>query len=83
MRARDTSQEAYELQLRRYRAMGDEERAGLALEMSDDIRSVAAEGIRQRHPQYSERDVRKALVALLYGAEAAARIWPGAPVPPP
>jgi hypothetical protein len=51
--------------------------------MSDDVRRIAAEGILQRHPGYSERDVRRALVALLYGRQAAESVWPGEPVPPP
>ena len=49
----------------------------------EDIRRIAADGIRQRHPDYSERDVRRALVAILYGREAAAKVWPGESVPVP
>jgi hypothetical protein len=63
--------------------MTAEQRSELALRMSDDIRRVAAEGIKQRHPEYSERDVRRALVALLYGKDAAAKVWPDEPVPAP
>jgi hypothetical protein len=51
--------------------------------MNDHIRRIAAEGIRTRHPRYTEGDVRRALVALLYGTVAAARVWPGSPVPSP
>lgn len=83
MRGRDTSQEAHELQLRLYRAMTPEQRSELALRMSDDVRRIAEEGIKQRHPDYSDRDVRRALVALLYGKDAAAKVWPGEPVPSP
>lgn len=83
MRPRDTSREAYERQLARYRSMTPEQRSELALEMSDDVRRVAAEGIAQRHPDYSESDVRRALVALLYGKEVAAKVWPGLSVPAP
>ena len=83
MRARDTNREAHEYQLRLYRSMSDEERASMALEMSDDVRRIAREGIRQRHPEYSDHDVKQALVALLYGAEAAAKVWPRALVPVP
>jgi len=83
MRQRDTSREAYERQLALYRAMTPERRSELALEMSDDVRRIAAEGIKRRHPEYSERDVRRALVALLYGKDAASKVWPGAPVPRP
>jgi len=83
MRARDTSQEAHELQVRLYRAMGADKRSELALRMSDDIRRMAAEGIKLRHPDYSEHDVRRALVALLYGVKAATNVWPGERVPAP
>jgi hypothetical protein len=83
MRPHDTSREAHELQMRMYRSMTGAQRSELALRMSDDVRRIAAEGIRMRHPDYTERDVRRALVVLLYGADAAARVWPGSPVPPP
>jgi hypothetical protein len=58
-------------------------RAEIALELSDTVRSIAREGIRQRHPGYTPQDVSRALVRLLYGAEAARRVWPNidAPVP--
>jgi hypothetical protein len=83
MRAHDTSRDAHEVQLRLYRAMTNAQRSELALRMSDDVRRIAAEGIRVRHPDYTERDVRRALVALLYGADAAAKVWPGSPLPSP
>jgi hypothetical protein len=83
MRPFDTSQQAHEIQVRLYRAMAPEQRSELALRMSDDVRRIAAEGIKQRHPDYSDRDVRRALVGLLYGSDAATKIWPGEPVPSP
>jgi hypothetical protein len=83
MRAHDTNQAAHESQMRAYRAMGAARRSELGLRMSDDLRQIAAEGVRQRHPMYSERDVRKALIALFYGKDLAAKIWPNEPVPTP
>ena len=83
MRPHDTTQAAHEIQIRLYRAMTDTQRAELALQMSDDLRRIAADGIRMRHPDYTESEVRRALVALLYGADAAARVWPGLSVPSP
>jgi hypothetical protein len=83
MRPFDTSREAHEHQLRIYRSMTPSERSELALRMSEDVRLVAAEGIKQRHPDYTERDVRRALVALLYGKDAAAKLWPGEATPSP
>jgi hypothetical protein len=79
----DTHPAAYDAQLRAYRQMAPERRAELALEMSDAIRSIAREGIRQRHPDYTPLDVSRALVRLLYGAEAARRVWPNIDAPAP
>jgi hypothetical protein len=63
--------------------MTPEQRSELALSMSDSVRLIASEGIKQRHPDYSADEVRRALVALLYGTDAATKVWPGQPVPPP
>jgi hypothetical protein len=52
------------------------EQGALALRMGDDVRRIATEGIRQRHPVYSEHEVRRALLALLYGADPAASLAP-------
>jgi hypothetical protein len=83
MRAHDTTPAAHALQIRAYRAMGAAQRAELGLRLSDDLRQIAAEGIRRRHPKYSEGEVRKALVVLFYGKEIAANVWPNEPVPAP
>jgi hypothetical protein len=63
--------------------MSAERRSELALRRSDDLRRIAAEGIRTRHPGYSESEVRRALAGVFYGVEAAAKVWPGLSVPPP
>jgi hypothetical protein len=63
--------------------MTAEQRSVLALRMSDDVRQIAAEGIKQRPPGDSDQDVRRALVALLHGPDLAAKVWPGLPVPSP
>ena len=83
MRPYDTHAEAHEVQLRLYRAMTPCQRSELALRMSDDIRRVSLDGIRARHPEYSEAEARRALVGLLYGRQTASRIWPNAMVPSP
>jgi hypothetical protein len=57
--------------------------AHVPVRLSEAVRELAAERIRQRHPEYDERDVRKALIALLYGVDIARRLWPGSPVPAP
>ncbi|MGE0323911.1 MAG: hypothetical protein AB7K71_31480 [Polyangiaceae bacterium] len=49
--------------------------------MSDEIREIAAAGIRQRYPGYTEAEVRRALVCALYGRETAQRVWPNERLP--
>jgi hypothetical protein len=53
------------------------ERVALAIEMSDEIRAIAEAGIRRRHPQHTDDEVRAALVAILLGRESAALILGG------
>ncbi|HEU4406635.1 MAG TPA: hypothetical protein VFS43_15315 [Polyangiaceae bacterium] len=83
MRSPDTHPGAHEAQLLAYRRMSPAQKAEIAVRLSVAVRELAAEGIRQRHPEYDERDVRKALVALLYGVDVARRLWPSGPVPAP
>ena len=79
VRAADTSLEAHRAQMKAYRAMGGARRSLLAAQMSDDARGIAAEGIRRRHPGYSEREVQHALNRLLLGDELFRAAWPTAP----
>jgi hypothetical protein len=78
MRPHDTSQDAYEIQLRGYRQMSPAHKSELVAELSETVRELAREGIRQRHPDYDAADVDRALVALLYGADVVRRLFPGA-----
>lgn len=45
--------------------MTPEQRLAAAAEMSDDIRAVAEAGIRHRHPDWSDDEIRCELVAIL------------------
>lgn len=72
----DTSAEAHEAQMGAYRRMGAEARSRIAFSMSEDVREIAAEGIRSRHPEYAEGEVRLALFRLLYGDELTREVWP-------
>ncbi len=83
MRPLDTDAGAHEAQLHAYRRMGPEARVRMAFEMSDDVRRMALDGIRARHPDYDADRLRRALFRLLLGDEITASIWPGeAPVAP-
>lgn len=63
----DTSSAALERQRETFRKMTPEQRLAVAAEMSDEIRVVAEAGIRQRHPDFSDDEIRAALVAILLG----------------
>ena len=69
----DTSATARERQSEAFRRMTPEQRLAVAAETSDEIRAVAESGIRQRHPDYSDDEVREALVVILLGHEDAMR----------
>jgi hypothetical protein len=72
LRARDTSAAAYERQIQAYRAMTPAERAAVAAAMSDEIRVLVEDGIRERHPAYSEAEVAESLAEILLGRKLAA-----------
>ncbi len=80
MSARDTSPEATAIQTAIYRRMTPQRRADLAMEMSMSARAVTASGIRRRHPEYDDDQVRFALFRLLVGDALFRRAWPHAPI---
>ena len=67
MRPRDTSRAAHRAQLEVYRRMDSTERLALALQLSDDLRAVLADGVRIRHPEYDAESVRSAVLRLSLG----------------
>jgi hypothetical protein len=73
----DTSPEAHDAQLELYRRMDGATRTAIAFRLTDWARRVAEAGIRERHPQYDDARVRRALLRLRLGDEAARAVWPG------
>ena len=67
----DTSQAAHDRQFEAFRRLSPEERLGLAVAMSDEIRALAEAGIRSRHPELTELEVREALADVMLGPELA------------
>lgn len=60
----DTSPEALQVQIDILRKIGAEGRMRMAFELSDNLRRLTEEGIRQRHPEYSEKQVIQAVLSL-------------------
>lgn len=65
MRAFDTTSEAENVQLEVFRRMGPEKRLQAATQFSQTCRKILMEGIRSRHPDYDERQVRLAATRLM------------------
>jgi hypothetical protein len=80
MHSRDTAPAAHELQLRCYRAMSGSARVALAAQLSEDVRTIAMAGIRERHPEYGDREALYALQRILLGDELFTRAMPLAPL---
>lgn len=75
----DTEDEARRLLFEINRRRCPEERHAAALELSDTARTIAIEGIRSRHPAYTDDEVDLALKRLLVGPALFRSAWPDAP----
>lgn len=75
----DTTEAAAAAQFAAWDRMGVEGRWRLVCRLSEAGRRVAADGIRHRHPEYDDEQVRWALFRLLHGDELFTRAWPRAP----
>ncbi len=79
MRPLDTSEAADEVQLEIYRRMEPSERLQVGLDLTELSRNLLAEGIRLRHPEYGDEQVRLATIRAWLGAELFALAYPDAP----
>ena len=69
MRSLDTTIEADALQRQIWRRLGGPSRLRLALDMSVAARALALARLRDRHPDYSELDLKKALLRLTFATD--------------
>jgi hypothetical protein len=63
----DTSPAVAEAQNQLYREIGIAGRARIAAEMSDMLRNLAIAGVRMRHPEFDDEQVRAEVLAVFYG----------------
>lgn len=70
----DTSEEALAVQLECLRQMPPQERLRRACAWSGQVRRMAFDAIRRRHPEYSEDEVRLTFIELTYGKELAEEV---------
>ncbi|MBI5495854.1 MAG: hypothetical protein HY904_12590 [Deltaproteobacteria bacterium] len=83
VRTSDTTPDAARFQAALYDAMDPAARVAVAAAMSDDAREVTMNGIRTRHPEYTDIEVQHALFVILHGPQVVARVWGGSAVVPP
>jgi len=64
LRPRDTSIEAWEIYIGVLRKMTPEQRMLKGFQLTDMARRVAMHGIKERHPDYSDKEVKLALLRM-------------------
>ncbi len=65
----DTTAEALAVQLRILHRIGPAGRLAMMFELSDNLRLLAAAGVRHRHPQWDDRAVEREVIRLMIGDE--------------
>ena len=72
----DTSPDADAMQLDVYRRLGGAGRLAIVFRLNALVREAAAAGIRRRHPDYTDEQVRAALMRLRLGDDLMRRVFP-------
>jgi hypothetical protein len=65
----DTSEDALAVQLDGFRRMSPGERIDKMCRLSADLRKMAMDAIRRRHPTFNDGEVRLKFIELTYGKE--------------
>ncbi len=76
----DTTPEAFQVELEILRRLSPDRRLEMACRMTDSLRQVVEAGIRRRHPDYDERQVRLALIRINLGDALFREVYPGVDV---
>lgn len=77
--ANDTSPQMDERYHDLLRRMAPEQRLEAAMRLSQAVRELALAGLRQRHPQANEHEIRVRLTVRLYGRACALRLFGDVP----
>jgi hypothetical protein len=78
----ETILEAARVQREVYRRMSPARRLQLIFEMNEALGDLLAAGVRSRHPDYSEAQVKLAGIRLWLGPELFSRAYPGQQIVP-
>jgi hypothetical protein len=78
MRPLDTNPDAEKVQIEIFRRMEPQKRLQAAALLSETCRTLLAEGIRKRHPNYDKEQIRLAVIRCLLPEDLFLRAYPGA-----
>jgi hypothetical protein len=78
MRPLDTSPDAEKVQIEIFRRMEPQNRLRSAAYLAEVCRTLLAEGIRRRHPNYNEEQIRLAVIRCLIPEHLFLRAYPDA-----
>ena len=78
----DTSLDAWRRQSALWRRKSASARARMSFDASDALRATVEAGVRHRHPTYSEREVRLAVMRLMLGSDLFAKVHPDETIEP-
>ena len=76
----DTTEEVWRLQMAAIARRTGDERLDEWVELNRAVARMEADGIRQRHPDYDDRQVMLAAARLRYGDELVRNAWPDDPL---
>ncbi len=80
MRLLDTTPEAFAVQAAALAGLDGSQRLMRCAELCDAARNISLAGIRQRHPEYSDREASLALFRLVNGHDVFVKAWPDSPI---
>lgn len=78
----DTTPEAAAVQAEIWRRMPPERKHQIAAELSENVRQIAAQGVRSRHPEYTDDEVRLAVIKLSIGEQLFRQAYPDVEIQP-
>ena len=78
----DTTPDADRVYFEALRRLGPTGRLRLTFQLHDRLRALARAGVKYRHPDYSEEEVRLAVARLMLGRVLFERVYPGREIAP-
>jgi hypothetical protein len=72
----DTTAEAWEAQAAALRRLSGQQRLAIAFRLTRLAREACRSGIRNRHPEYGDDEVKRAFFRMLHDDEKTRSVWP-------